>query len=302
MSVRTRCPGCAAPITADESLCAACGLELVCSRCGAMAQPDDSFCAQCGKPLAAGEPMTASPVATTRPPAQPAAGRVAGAAQPWRLPRPVALIGGVAIATSSLLPWIGSGRIWLLGYGIPFHVLLGHQGRGGFSIGLALLIAGACSVGMSFVPRPASTTARMFRAAGSAIPGLIAVSISIIVMIRTTQSLRGGVSLGGVLGAGVYVALVGGAISTASSPDGRKPMFAASIAVGLAALAGLAPIFIVAPGSPGAARGASSPPAGPPKGAVVATSERVLSLSGTRYLVTLDPSADVPPDASLSRR
>jgi RNA polymerase subunit RPABC4/transcription elongation factor Spt4 len=217
------------------------GTVLACARCGSVTGSDDDFCTECGVSLKPAGPITPQPPALATP--------------PWKLPRPIALIGGIAIASSSLLPWVGSGRVWLLGYGVPFRMLLGHKGTGGFSIGLTLLIAGASSIGIAFIPRPARPVARVVRATVSMLPGIATTAVASTVIFRANQSVQGKTSVGEILGAGVYVALVGAALSLVSRVDHRRSIVAASIALGLAASAGLTPIFI----TPSSARAAGSP-------------------------------------------
>jgi hypothetical protein len=137
--------------------------------------------------------------------------RVSGGVKIRALP----LIGAVAIAVSAALPWIPSGGLVPTqnGFDVPFQFLFDPEGtvggRGGVTIGVALVLLGVIGGLLTFVP----ITGAIRRAFGG-----IAIAMAGAYMAQWARLLGdsgGGASFTDVVGFGAYVALAGGVLLAA---------------------------------------------------------------------------------------
>ncbi|MGQ0668262.1 MAG: hypothetical protein ACT4PO_01070 [Actinomycetota bacterium] len=121
---------------------------------------------------------------------------------------PLALIGGVAVAVASFLPWL-SGRFGSTkAFDIAFNALYDFDATSGaFKLGVALLIVGAGGAALAFVPKSSS-----LRRLGGGL-ALAMVVAFVVQLIRALNAFGGDVGdVFSALGAGVYVAAAGGAL------------------------------------------------------------------------------------------
>ena len=135
-----------------------------------------------------------------------AAGRRPSAPYPWGAT--FALLGGVVVIVSSILPWRGAFGVDLP-RDIPAVVLVDPgAAAGGISLGVLVLVAGAAGALIALLTMVAPLLRFLRR-----IMGLLTLAIPIGFALRTLQEGDGGVTdLPGILGAGVYVAAVGALI------------------------------------------------------------------------------------------
>lgn len=124
---------------------------------------------------------------------------------------PLALVGGLAVAVASFLPWL-SGRFGSpKAFDIPFNALYDLEGgSGGLKLGLAILIVGAGGAALAFIPKSSS----LRRLSGGL--ALAMVVAFVVQLIRALTDSGGDVGDAfTALGVGVYVAAAGGALLAA---------------------------------------------------------------------------------------
>jgi hypothetical protein len=127
--------------------------------------------------------------------------------------RPIPLIGGIAIAISSALPWIASvqGGDSIKGFDVPAAFLFDFKkaGSGGLKIGLVVLLVGVIGAALTLLPVTGAIR-RLLGGLGVVIGGLYVVQLG-----RLVDAVGGGVSLTDAIGFGVYVAAGGGLLLAA---------------------------------------------------------------------------------------
>src|SRR5205807_5891826 len=127
--------------------------------------------------------------------------------------RVIPLIGAVAVAVASALPWVSSiqGSASENGFKVPFKFLFDFksQSGGGFKVGIALILLGVIGGLLTFVP-VSGIIRRLLGVGAIAIGGAY-----IAQLVKLVHDLGGGISVTRVLGFGVYVAIGGGVLLTA---------------------------------------------------------------------------------------
>jgi hypothetical protein len=234
MATSGYCSRCGTPRRAEDVFCGSCGTRL----------PDTSG----GAPPAAGSSSSPRPAGPPRPPTSglppttpipvyqpppgggpppppvswypathqqpPATGVTAtgtGVATGVKI-RPIPLIGGLAIAVSSLLPWIASAGGVPSGtaFDVPVEFLFDPQGFGdGLKLGAIVLLIGLAGGALSFTTRGPGIR-RILASATIAIGGAY-----IAQLVRVVGQLPGA-SVADLIGFGVYVMIGGGILLLAS--------------------------------------------------------------------------------------
>lgn len=217
------CPSCNAVVEPDDGFCASCGRRLrSCSSGGEPLRPGAAFCPKCGTPsgdeappAAAATPaatLVASPAAASPVPATAATGPVPSPPPATEAPgtaRPantIALVAGIAIAVTALLPWLTAqaGGADANAFDVPITALYDENaGEAAFKIGHLVAALGAVIAVASFRP----STRALRRALGIA-TALTAVAFAVYL----TRILEGsGASFTDFFGFGAWMALAAGA-------------------------------------------------------------------------------------------
>ena len=237
------CPSCGAPHVAGDVFCGSCGTRLPDPEPAPAAPMPPYQAPPAVVPAAAPPPYTPPPATPTAyqppppgpPPFQQPYPAYPPAQQGYGVPPPgpqapgsgpavagglkirvVPLIGAVAIALSSALPWLTSVVSRGLvspsqnGFDVPFKFLFDPTGAsGGLKVGLALVLLGVAGGLLTFV-RATGAIRRLLGVAAIAIGGAY-----IAQLIRFVNDLGGGISVTKVMGFGVYVAIGGGVLLAA---------------------------------------------------------------------------------------
>lgn len=221
MAVTQYCPRCGIDRREGERFCRNCGQELG-TGAPSSQSADETAGSEPTRPLAVGQPAPGVPPPFAGdplpppPPAPPPADQPTVAMPPvYRAPgvhaavakpplpfRPIALAGALGLVISAFLPWT-AGAASVNSLDVPLEFLWDlAPSDGPLKLGFAVLAIGLLGGGLSLIPR----TAWLRRLLGS-----FGVAVTVVFAIQLVRLFDG--SIGDVfeaVGAGVYVALVGG--------------------------------------------------------------------------------------------